>query len=89
MDKMIGSNTSVYIGSFSQDWQDMGKRDSDSTPLYGATGGGATLLSNRLSYLFDFKGPSITVSLIHKILTSVLCLFWACDFRSIQRVVGV
>jgi acyl transferase domain-containing protein len=64
---MVGSNTSVYIGSFSQDWADIGKRDSDSTPLYGATGSGATLLSNRLSYIFDFKGPSISVSSNHKL----------------------
>lgn len=60
---MIGSNTSVYVGSFCQDWADAYKQDPDSMPFYGATGGGSTLLSNRLSYVFDFKGPSMTVGL--------------------------
>lgn len=36
-------------------------RDPETGPLYQATGNGQSILSNRISYFFDLKGPSITI----------------------------
>jgi acyl transferase domain-containing protein len=36
-------------------------RDPETGPLYQATGNGQSILSNRISYFFNLKGPSITV----------------------------
>lgn len=36
-------------------------RDPETGPLYQATGNGQSILSNRISYFFNLKGPSVTV----------------------------
>jgi acyl transferase domain-containing protein len=36
-------------------------RDVDTMPRYFNTGNGAAMFSNRLSYFFNLKGPSLTV----------------------------
>jgi acyl transferase domain-containing protein len=36
-------------------------RDPEVGPAYQATGNGQAILSNRISYFFDLKGPSITI----------------------------
>jgi len=57
----MSSNTAVYIGSSCRDYADLLRRDSEKTELYQPTGVAQTMLSNRLSYFYDFKGPSVTV----------------------------
>src|SRR5947209_18413092 len=59
--KVSGSDTAVFVGSFCRDWSEIMMRDPDSIPMYQATGGGQSLLSNRLSYFFNMQGPSVTV----------------------------
>lgn len=61
MAKVAGTDTSVFVGSFSRDWGEMLMRDPDSVPMYQATGAGQALLSNRLSYFFDLHGPSVSI----------------------------
>ncbi|PVH89083.1 putative polyketide synthase [Cadophora sp. DSE1049] len=63
MDKIMGSNTAVFVGTFSQDYTDVLLRDLETLPLYQATSAGQSraITSNRLSYFYDLKGPSVTI----------------------------
>lgn len=59
--RVIGSDTAVFIGSSCRDYADLLQDDLDRTELYQSTGNGQTMLSNRISYFFDLKGPSATI----------------------------
>ena len=61
LERLSGSNTGVYMASFNCDYERMLSRDPENSPLYRGTGTGLALLSNRLSYFFDLKGPSVTL----------------------------
>ncbi|KAF2014351.1 hypothetical protein BU24DRAFT_481793 [Aaosphaeria arxii CBS 175.79] len=58
---LLGSNTSVYTGSFTTDYQAQLTKDPATIPTYGATGGSASILANRISWFFDLKGPSVNL----------------------------
>ena len=56
-----GSNTSVFVSGFNHDHLAMLNTDPETTMKYKPTGTTNSLLSNRVSYFFDFKGPSLTL----------------------------
>ncbi|KAI0398721.1 putative polyketide synthase [Xylaria palmicola] len=56
-----GSDTAVYVGSMTDDYANMLLRDIQDTPTYYATGAARSVLSNRVSYVFDWHGPSISI----------------------------
>lgn len=56
-----GTSTAVFVGCMTADYNEILNRDSDSLPTYTATGIARSILSNRVSYVFDLKGPSITL----------------------------
>ncbi|RMZ80634.1 hypothetical protein DV738_g2615, partial [Chaetothyriales sp. CBS 135597] len=58
---MKGSNTGVYVGLMTGDYHELQLRDPDNMPTYTTTGTARSILSNRVSYLFDWKGPSMTI----------------------------
>ncbi|KAI1141492.1 putative polyketide synthase [Hypoxylon sp. FL0543] len=60
-EKFYGSRTGVYVGNFNNDHQLMQFRDPDHTLPYVVTGGGPTILSNRINYVFNLQGPSLVV----------------------------
>lgn len=63
-DRLAGSDTGVYIGGFTLDYkllQNYGVHSRYELQAHSATGMMMTMLSNRLSYAFDFRGPSLTV----------------------------
>ena len=59
--EIAGSNIGCFVGNFNQDHQIMQYRDAEYPQPYGVTGGGLAILSNRISYAFDLKGPSMTL----------------------------
>lgn len=61
MEKLRGSNTAVYVGMMCDDYNTMLARDWESLPRYAATGLERAVTSNRVSYFFDWHGPSMTV----------------------------
>jgi hybrid polyketide synthase / nonribosomal peptide synthetase ACE1 len=61
INQMRGSTTAAYVGVMSADFTDMISRDIDMFPTYFATGTARSILSNRLSYFFDWHGPSMTI----------------------------
>lgn len=57
-----GTNTAVFAGSFTYDYQSMTNRDLAHYPKYTVTGTDANaILANRISYVFDLHGPSVQV----------------------------
>ncbi|RSM13828.1 hypothetical protein CDV31_005698 [Fusarium ambrosium] len=56
-----GSDTSVHVGAYATDFERMGYKDTARTPKAHMIGTGIAILSNRISYVFDLKGPSSTV----------------------------
>lgn len=61
MHKLAGSWTGCFVGNFNYDHQLMQYRDAEYPEPYSVTGGGITVLSNRINYIFDLKGPSMTL----------------------------
>lgn len=77
MEKLAGSNTSCYVGCFSRDYNEILTHDPETSPVYVSTGNGAAILSNRVSYFFDLKGPSLTVDTACS--SSLVALHLACQ----------
>ncbi|KAK2613401.1 hypothetical protein N8I77_000319 [Diaporthe amygdali] len=59
--EMKGSDTAVFVGVMSGDYEAMLLRDLQATPTYFATGTARSILSNRISHFFDWHGPSVTI----------------------------
>jgi len=58
-ESVSGSRTGVFVGNFNYDHQLMQVRDADHPLPYVTTGGGITILSNRINYVFNLKGPRL------------------------------
>ena len=56
-----GSDSSVYAGVMTGDYEAMLLRDLDAAPTYFAVGTSRAVLSNRISYFFDWHGASVTI----------------------------
>ncbi|KAG8157511.1 hypothetical protein KVR01_012553 [Diaporthe batatas] len=61
LDKVAGSNTSVFAGTFVHDYRDSLVRDEDNLPRFFLAGVGSAMASNRISHFFDFRGASMTI----------------------------
>lgn len=60
-ESVVGKNVGVFVGGSFSDYSLYCLRDLDTSPAYEGTGTAQSVLSNRLSYYFDLKGPSVTV----------------------------
>ncbi|KAK9413262.1 hypothetical protein SUNI508_02461 [Seiridium unicorne] len=58
---MRGSDTACYVGVMTGDYAEVVTRDPENFPQYMATGISRALISNRVSYVFDWSGPSMTI----------------------------
>ena len=56
-----GSNTAMYAGTMLSEYERSMLRDEDSLGMYHGTGTARSLVSNRVSYFFDWHGPSMTI----------------------------
>ncbi|SCO19757.1 unnamed protein product [Fusarium fujikuroi] len=61
IEEMQGSLTSVYLGVMTGDYHDIQSRDPEIINRYHPTGTSKSILSNRVSYYFDLRGPSVTM----------------------------
>ena len=61
MEKLRGSDTAVYVGSMCDDYNTILTRDWETLPRYTATGLERGILANRVSYFFDWHGPSVSI----------------------------
>ncbi len=60
-DRLAGSRTGVFIGISNVDYSAILLSDAAHMNVYAGTGGAHCITANRLSYLFDFHGPSLIV----------------------------
>jgi len=58
---IAGSNTGVYVGASSLDYGNLHTTDPAAIGSHFMTGNTLSVLSNRISYIFDLHGPSFTV----------------------------
>lgn len=56
-----GSRTAVYAAIFGTDYERNLGKDVLDLPIYQSVGTGAAILANRISYVFDLRGPSVTL----------------------------
>ncbi|NOK74173.1 MAG: hybrid non-ribosomal peptide synthetase/type I polyketide synthase, partial [Chloroflexi bacterium AL-N5] len=59
--QLSGSSTGVFIGISTQEYSTLQFEDDTSVDVYAATGNASSIAANRLSYLFDLRGPSVAV----------------------------
>ncbi|CAF3471296.1 unnamed protein product [Rotaria socialis] len=59
--KLKGTKTGVFIGASGSDAQNAFSTDPQTLEGYSMTGCATSMFANRLSYFFDFKGPSYTI----------------------------
>ncbi|KAI1294097.1 hypothetical protein F5Y03DRAFT_399715 [Xylaria venustula] len=62
LESIAGSNTAVFVGSFTSDYQQMSTRDPDFRHNYAATGVDPGIISNRIGNIFNLNGPSFTIN---------------------------
>ncbi|CAG8976334.1 hypothetical protein HYALB_00005741 [Hymenoscyphus albidus] len=61
LESLQGSPTGVFVGLMCEEYSNHLLRDPDTTPIYMATGTARSIMSNRISYFFDWHGPSMTI----------------------------
>ncbi|KAI4158636.1 MAG: hypothetical protein L6R39_000491 [Caloplaca ligustica] len=61
VEKLQGSQTGVFVGNMGADYADIVSQDLDTLPTYFASGTARSILSNRISYFFDWHGPSVMI----------------------------
>jgi acyl transferase domain-containing protein len=54
-----GSDTAVYVGIMTHDFEVTKYHDLQHIGTYLVTGAASSIMSNRLSYFFDWRGPSV------------------------------
>lgn len=58
---LAGSATGVYVGASSTDYRDQRLGDPASADSYFMTGSTLSILANRISHVFDLRGPSLAI----------------------------
>ncbi|MEO6792964.1 MAG: polyketide synthase Pks13, partial [Mycobacterium sp.] len=56
-----GEAVAVYMGSSNADYQNLALSDPSVTHPYAITGNASSIIANRVSYFYDFRGPSVTI----------------------------
>lgn len=89
LETAAGSNTSVYVGALGVDYDRFLESDEEIHATYKATGNSAAILSNRLSWFYDLRGPSMTIETACS--SSLIAMHLACQgLRSNEsRMVGL
>ncbi|PYI09179.1 hypothetical protein BO78DRAFT_363301 [Aspergillus sclerotiicarbonarius CBS 121057] len=72
-----GTDTAVYVGCFSSDYGDMLNADPEQIQKHKILGVHNAILSNRISWFFDFKGTSVTVDTACS--SSLIAVHMACQ----------
>ncbi|KAI1460205.1 ketoacyl-synt-domain-containing protein [Annulohypoxylon moriforme] len=62
LEDVSGKNIGCFVGNFTVDYHIMSSRETDFKHPYVATGVDTGILANRLSYVFNLKGPSLTIN---------------------------
>ena len=61
IEALQNSPTAVYVGVMCDDYNGIAYHDGEAIPKYAATGTARSIMSNRISYFFNWNGPSMTI----------------------------
>jgi acyl transferase domain-containing protein len=56
-ERYSGSKTGVFIGNFNTDHLLIQAKNAEYASVYSSTGASASILSNRINYIMDLRGP--------------------------------
>ncbi|KAF4510367.1 hypothetical protein G6O67_002257 [Ophiocordyceps sinensis] len=59
VEELAGSSTAVYVGVMGHDFEDNIVSDLNDVPAHAGLGLSTSIVSNRVSYFFDWHGPSV------------------------------
>ena len=76
-DSLAGSRTGVFVGVSNSDYARLILQHGEPDNIYAGTGGALSICANRLSYMFDLKGPSLAVDTACS--SSLVSVALACD----------
>ncbi|HEX6442119.1 MAG TPA: SDR family NAD(P)-dependent oxidoreductase, partial [Stellaceae bacterium] len=82
--KLAGTTTGVYIGASTTDYRDLRLGDPASGDSYFMTGGTLSIIANRVSYVYDLRGPSLTIDTACS--SSLVALHEACEAIRAERI---
>ena len=60
-ERLAGTQTSVFIGIATNDYGRLQWNDLERIDAYAGTGNALSIAANRISYLYDFRGPSLAI----------------------------
>jgi len=60
-ERLIGTQVGVFIGIATNDYGRLQWNDLERIDAYAGTGNALSIAANRISYLFDFRGPSLAI----------------------------
>ncbi|WP_099023346.1 type I polyketide synthase [Mycolicibacterium palauense] len=60
-DSLAESRTGVFAGASAGDYAQLGSADLGQVDAWYGTGSSISIIANRVSYFFDFRGPSVTI----------------------------
>ncbi|WP_435021132.1 amino acid adenylation domain-containing protein [Tundrisphaera sp. TA3] len=60
-DRLAGTPVGVFVGISTDDYSRIGRSPQSRGDVYEITGNAASIAANRISYAFDFRGPSLAV----------------------------
>ncbi|KAL8763350.1 MAG: hypothetical protein Q9184_000821 [Pyrenodesmia sp. 2 TL-2023] len=84
LERIAGHSTGVYVGASQIDYTGLLHKDTQDIPVYQSTGTSANILSNRISYIFNLKGPSLTMDTACS--SSLAALHTACQALRIREI---
>lgn len=79
-ERLAGGSVGVFVGVSAQDWSRLTAHLAEPATLFNGTGSALSIAANRLSYFYDFQGPSVAVDTACS--SSLTALHLAC--RSLQ-----
>lgn len=59
LDQISGTNTGVFVGNFTMDYQTIQARDPEYGSRFTSTGVGTAIMANRISHIFNLHGPRL------------------------------
>ena len=81
--KFMGGDVGVYVGASNSDYSDLLRKDPETGSTYQSTGITSSILANRISYIYNLKGPSIAVDTACS--SSLTALYLACQGLRTQQ----
>ncbi|HWE36277.1 MAG TPA: beta-ketoacyl synthase N-terminal-like domain-containing protein, partial [Isosphaeraceae bacterium] len=76
VESLGGSPVGVFVGISTDDYSRLRRGDHGSGDVYEITGNAASIAANRISYAFDFRGPSLAIDTACS--SSLAAVEWAC-----------